>query len=126
VKVYVASAFANAPRVSALLARLQSAGLTVTHDWTTENTASLSPIGRALYLEKAAELDARGVRICDVFVLIDDPKCRGAYTELGIAIGLHKRIFVLGLLTEPNIFLRLPGITYCATEDDLLQVLSSP
>ena len=115
---YVASAFSNKEKVAAIVQMLRAMGHEVSHDWTQQEYA---------YTQHAAihaQEDREGVESCTHFIaLFDEPlKPLNTYVELGIALGLHKHIFVIGDCDKDCIFSRLPGIQRFATLDEFLQV----
>ncbi|MEN2766829.1 nucleoside 2-deoxyribosyltransferase [Ornithinibacillus xuwenensis] len=87
-KFYIASGFDNQAAVHYVRDQLILAGHSHTYDWTKNNRATteeaLRTIGEA---EKAAVADS------DVFIVLL-PGGKGTHTELGIALGLNKKIFI--------------------------------
>lgn len=83
-----------------------------------------------------AQLDARGVESCNTFVaFIDDPHYayRGTFFELGMAIGLGKRVFVVTpthLQSNSSYFWNMtfyhhPSIRRVSSKEDVFQILES-
>jgi len=108
---YVASAFGNKEKVAAIVQTLRAMGHKVSHDWTQQEHA---------YTQHAAihaQEDREGVEGCTHFVaLFDEPlRSLNTYVELGIALGLHKQVYVIGDCDSDCIFSRLPGIKRIAT-----------
>ena len=96
-RVYVAGGAAERLTVARpWIARLQAAGVCVTHDWTVDpgwNDPAPSPVG----LAAAAAADLDGVRRCDVlWLLCPAEKSEGSAAELGAALTLGRRVVVSG------------------------------
>lgn len=97
-RVYVASAFVNKEQVRCAQRTLMRAGHIVTYDWTeSEIPENISLAECKRYLSGEAEKDVRGVETCEALVFIDHPSCKGAYSELGMAIALKKLIIAIGV-----------------------------
>ncbi len=109
--------------VRPMLDQLRSAGIAITHDWTTcpgfdrEST-------REEQMRWAAE-DLDGVRRADLLWLIcPAEKSEGAHAELGFALALGKLIVVSGPANaQHRIFPLLAGIHYPSHADALAMVI---
>lgn len=91
-KFYIASSFKNIEQVRSLASQLKLNGWTHTYDWTQH--------GRANSLEKLADIGSKeisAVKDADMLVVLL-PAGKGSHIELGIALGLGKRIY----LYSPN------------------------
>jgi len=124
-RVYLAGAWGHREKIGAMAAQLELAGHSITYAWYAKS-AGLDRRADALF-------DLRGVLACDVFVAVaDDPAYvyRGTATELGIALGAQKPIY---LVLPPasvesdmrkNVFVDAPGVTQLASWQDVLRVLA--
>lgn len=91
-KFYIATSLLNAEAHNQLRDILVKGGHEITYDWTAHG--SLQGQGTRVFRQKVlAEIE--GVRSCDVLVTIL-PGGKGTHVELGIAIGSHKPIIILG------------------------------
>ncbi|WP_130860246.1 nucleoside 2-deoxyribosyltransferase [Gracilibacillus phocaeensis] len=85
---YIASSFKNRKKVKELANKLKQRGYTYTYDWTQNEKANsferLSNIG---------EKEREGVMNADFFIILL-PGGKGSHIELGIALGLGKRVFL--------------------------------
>lgn len=87
--VYVAGRFEDAGAIRTVIAELVAMGHTITHDWTRFPSTDQC---------ECARRDFDGVRDADfVFMVMDHPThtYRGTCTELGIALGMHKRVLMV-------------------------------
>jgi nucleoside 2-deoxyribosyltransferase len=126
--VYVASKFENTTAVREAHDKLIELGHRVTHDWTYEDASKLTGEEREKYMRLCAHKDLDGVKNCDVLLLINYPKCAGAFTELGIAIALHKHIVVVDAYKEGlphNIFFHLPWVVIAADLEGAVKYIDS-
>lgn len=125
-KVFVSGQIQEKERIQKALARLEEAGLTVTHDWT--RTEDL--IDRVTQAEEAgrrAALDIQGVLAADVYILISDNKepGKGMYAELGAALALKElrgspEVFVVGPQHHQSIFYLHPSVRSVAELEEVL------
>lgn len=115
---YIASAFDNRHKVAAIIKLLREMGHSITHDWTVQEVAYTH------HAAKHAQEDMDGVVACTDFVaLFDEPlHPLNTYVELGMALGLGKRIYVIGNFDKDCIFSKLPGIQRFNALVDFLQV----
>ncbi len=98
-KFYVASKFEHASAVSRAIAELTVAGHAVTLDWTKHEQFDWNKPREAERLAwKYSYLDVEGVRSADVFIMLtyNGLSMRGAYVELGVALGLGKLVYIVG------------------------------
>jgi len=94
-KFYIASSLRNKERVRHLASCLKEKGFLHTYDWTkNENINTIEKLAVIGEAEKSAVLDA------DFFILVL-PGGFGSHTELGMAIGNGKRIYVYSMSNEP-------------------------
>lgn len=94
-KFYIASSLSNKEQVRYLASCLKDKGFLHTYDWTkNENVNTIEKLATIGEAEKRAVLNA------DFFILIL-PGGFGSHTELGMAIGNGKRIYVYAATNEP-------------------------
>ncbi len=125
-RIYVGGAWVERHgRVKPIIASLQEAGHTITHDWTKEDTNSWS---NALHSDSdmpKEERFARARKDCEgileaQWVWILAPHDRGAaglWAEFGIAVGLRKPVMVSGANCRRTIFTELAQALYEKDED---------
>jgi nucleoside 2-deoxyribosyltransferase len=118
VKVYVAGALGDQPRVRELIRSCAAEGHEVEFDWTehpSDITDSEQQRAHAAAMREA-------VMACDVFVLADHVDARGALVELGIALAGAKPAIVCGV-TRPSVFFALPNVHHAESPDELRALL---
>jgi len=94
-KFYIASSLSNKEQVRYLASRLEEKGFLHTYDWTkNENVNTLEKLAAIGEAEKAAVMDAN-------FFILVLPGGFGSHTELGMAIGSGKRIYIYSASNEP-------------------------
>ena len=111
-KIYVATKFEEGPFARKVMESLETAGHTITHDWTVEVQGEVSTLvgeEREKFLVKCAQSDLDGVRHCDVLLLLNHAYGKGMFTELGFAIALMKTVVIVRPKVANNIFFHLPG-----------------
>ncbi|WP_299745880.1 nucleoside 2-deoxyribosyltransferase [uncultured Rossellomorea sp.] len=91
-KFYVASSFQNIDQVRDVCERLKRIGYTHTYDWTQNSRASTVE-----ELRRIGEKEKQAIIESDV-ILVLLPGGKGSHVELGIALGLNKRV----ILYSPN------------------------
>jgi nucleoside 2-deoxyribosyltransferase len=87
-RFYIASGFENKEKVRWVSRKLVEAGHTHTYDWTKNNRASTEGELRAI------GVDERNAVLESDVVLVLLPGGKGTHTELGMAIGLKKNIYL--------------------------------
>jgi hypothetical protein len=125
--VYPASR--NRQRCIDAVTALEAAGHKVTHNW------AIGPACR--YSSADAEIaatDVIGVKTAQVLLLLWEEGMLGANVEFGIALGLGKRIIVVGWFRpdaggsggqgDRNVFYHLPSVVHVATLAEALRVLN--
>ncbi|MCA1319578.1 group-specific protein [Bacillus tianshenii] len=123
-KFYVASGFSNIEKVRYVSGKLKSKGHKHTYDWTLNERAStiedLTTIG---LFEKKAVTESD-------FVIVLLPGGKGTHIELGIALGLNKRIILYSENREiynfdtTSTFYHLPEVEkFVGTLDELIEFL---
>jgi nucleoside 2-deoxyribosyltransferase len=97
-KFYIASSFTNKEAVRTLASCLVKEGFTQTYDWTkNDRAATFEELSRIGEEEKYAVMSA------DFFVMLL-PAGKGSHVELGIALGLGKRVYIYSPDDEMNNF----------------------
>jgi predicted Rossmann-fold nucleotide-binding protein len=91
-KFYIASSFKNINSVREMADQLKYRGFTHTYDWTINDRAST-----LVEMKEIGHKEKEAVMKSD-FVIIILPGGKGTHIELGIALGLGKRIY----LFSPN------------------------
>ncbi|MFD2131929.1 nucleoside 2-deoxyribosyltransferase [Pseudogracilibacillus auburnensis] len=93
-RFYIATSFTNRENVRVLSDRLKLEGYIHTYDWTQNQRANsfeeLSTIG---------ELEIEAVKNSDLLIILL-PAGKGSHIELGIALGLGKRIYIYSPTNE--------------------------
>jgi len=123
-RVYIGASWYEQDAYRKAKAEIEAAGHEVTHDWTTfEGGANNKSTGDEFqaFLRRSADHDYVGVATADVFILLNDWKCGGSYSELGIALALGKCVFVVGCNKRDNIFFHLSRVWRAAS---LIEVLN--
>ena len=106
-RFYVAASLAQAALARQVADALKARGWVHTHDWTTHEHIDKPGTAVPGSLRRASMDDIRGVETADVVICLM-PGGRGTYCELGAAIALSKRIFVVAQ-TEAAL---MEGYTY--------------
>lgn len=118
-KFYTASSFKNIESVRNINQELQRIGCIHTYDWTQNDRASSRE-----ELERIGREEKRAVMESD-FIIVLLPAGKGSHIELGIALGLGKKVFLYSPenaeLAAPSTFYHLPEVEQCfGSLDDLL------
>lgn len=95
-KFYVAGKWHDKGTVQNVMREIRTGGHVVTHDWTTYEIKYTDEEER---MRIAAAKDIEGVCDCDVLIAImidPDYAYRGTFTEIGAAIALGKKAYVIG------------------------------
>lgn len=105
-KIYVAGKYQEREIISQLMRALERQGHTITCDWTSHVYAT--PEVHASYCVD----DCKGVQDCELYLgIFQHPfRYRGALVELGIALGLSKKIIIVGHAEDDCIFMLHPDI----------------
>lgn len=124
--VYIAAHNQTDARV--LSETLRREGHSIISDWVFAQNLTFAPPAHPV--EERIQIafnDVRQVQKCDVLVLLEpDPVVRvpgGKFVEVGVALGLNKRVFVLG--SRANMLMWHPLVTACETTWDLISELRS-
>lgn len=100
-RFYVASKFERKEEVKAIMRSLRLAGHTIVGDWTSHSTDGEDPGDVVALLRAFAREDRDSVVAADAVVLLHDERCKGGFTELGVALGARERI---GILDRPHVY----------------------
>lgn len=131
--VYVASKFENKEVVRHAQKLLMDAGFFISYDWTPSSIEGMSPEKAKAHQEKQAVKDLEGVINADTLFFICYPGMKGAYVELGIALGYSqacarskiKNIVIVGRDVANNVFFFLPpgiaNLTFAETLEEGVQ-----
>lgn len=125
-KFYVASSFKNTEQVRYVSGKLKSMGHIHTYDWTqNEKASTLEDLKHIGQLEKDAVAEA------DLVVVLL-PGGKGSHIELGIALGLSKKIVLYSPdqsiynFTTTSTFYHLPEVEkIIGTLDELVEFLGA-
>jgi hypothetical protein len=103
-KFYVAGKWEDRKNIRKLMDKIRGFGHAITYDWTIDE--------ELLDREVKTMSDTRGVQECDAYVgrFIEKNHYRGALVELGIALGLGKRIYIIGHSEDECIFTNHPSV----------------
>ena len=123
-RIYIAGKWSDKDTIKKYMNQLQKVGHTITHDWTSyesnvENKKS-----------DMAFKDVQGVAFADVLIVVmTDPKYqyRGSFTELGVALGLLKDVYIIcsddNSDCKTNVFFHHPSIVHVKSWDECLSKL---
>ena len=106
-KIYIAGKWQERKNVRKCMEELVSMGHEITCDWTDHEYGSDGVIGD---LSKFAEDDMEGVRSCDIVIALmtEGYHHKGSLCEMGGAIALGKRVYVIGNAADSCIFINHP------------------
>ncbi|KAA0561789.1 group-specific protein [Bacillus sp. CH30_1T] len=123
---YVASSFHNIKQVRDVSERLKRKGYIHTYDWTQNSRASTVE-----ELKKIGEKEKQAIIDSDV-ILVLLPGGKGSHVELGIALGLNKRVILYSPHNElsdfalTTTFYHLPEVEVCAgTVEELVDYVTA-
>lgn len=111
-KFYIGSGMKNCELVNSYAEILKENGWEQTYDW----VKNVHNEGSVKELTEYAQLEQQGILDSEVFILVL-PGGRGAHIELGMALALHKKIFLCSHMEEAFrlentvAFYGLPNIT---------------
>ncbi|WNQ11113.1 nucleoside 2-deoxyribosyltransferase [Paenibacillus aurantius] len=95
-KFYVASSFKNMESVQEVARRLQDRGYRQTYDWTVNQDVTTIE-----QLKDIGEKEKNAVMESD-FIVVIIPAGKGSHVELGIALGLGKKVYLYSPNHEVN------------------------
>lgn len=116
-KIYVAARFDNKEEAIEAMHRFWGEGHEISYDWTVHEGAEYGAEA-----SRQAMLDLGGVATADVFVLLASENMRGAFIELGVAMALYKRIYVVNSPGN-TIFYSHPLIHHVKSIDEVINKL---
>ena len=119
-KFYIAGKFEERAEVRKLMDKVEELGHTITCDWTKHEQ------GGKDFLVHYAIADVEGVRGCDVYVgrFINENSYKGALSEMGMALGLDKKVVVIGHAIDSCIFTNHPNVLKLESEEAFLSELA--
>lgn len=112
-KIYVAGKWSDRKSIGDKINILEKMSYTITHNWTLVETPQFgrTPEMRRLF----ADLDVNGVKDASLLIVdMTDPDYayRGTWTEIGIALGLGKEIWIISKKPSTNVFYHATGIIH--------------
>ncbi|MBT2641468.1 group-specific protein [Bacillus sp. ISL-41] len=126
-KFYVASSFRNIDAVNFVTKQLVNKGYMHTYDWTKNAEAREEKTFTFEFLKVIGQNEKDAVIESD-FLVVLLPGGKGTHIELGIALGLGKRIFLyspdraIDHLDTTSTFYHLPEVVKCyGTLDELVE-----
>lgn len=122
--IYVASKFENKEKVREAINLLTQAGHDIAADWTQHSLEGVPEDKKKNYQIECAYYDFNAVKRCHVLILLDHPNMKGAYTEVGIALGAYKPVIVVGKIYD-NIFFHLPNVELVDTIEQAILSLAN-
>lgn len=122
-KFYIASRFDKKKEIKNVMQFLQNRGHTVTTDWTKHKPIKPYSEHQEIAKDYAIE-DMEGVKNCDIFILLSDEAGTGIYIELGVALALGKKIFVVGPHDDRSMFFFHPQVARRTTIDEVFKELA--
>jgi len=140
-KIYVAGKWKEREKVRSIMDMLEARGHIITCDWTKHTLPENIELDRA-HKEKSfikdynwaknghktyAKEDLNGVRTCDVLVAYmpdTDVFYKGAWIEVGIALGLDKKVIIIGK-DVTTVFLSLSNITVVSYKEEAFSIIDS-
>ena len=111
-RIYVATKWSDREHAHEVMNWLEGLGHTIVLDWTQHEGSGLS---------KAAVNDAVAVCAADVLVFLADhgEHFKGAYVEMGMAMGAGKTVIVVGHKADGCVFTHHPTVYKVDTIDEL-------
>jgi hypothetical protein len=107
-RVYVAGKFEERSSIRTLMDALKEQGCSITVDWTVHEYTDIE------YPVEYAIEDVNGVAKCDTYIglFLNENSYKGALVELGVALGLKKRIMIIGHAIDSCIFANHPRVEH--------------
>lgn len=126
-RIYLAARYSRRNEMRAFAQKLRERGLVVTSRWLDEDKPLNTHLGDDTdeFYREAAEIDLEDLRKADTIVFFaEDPHVGtprgGRHVEFGYAIGLGKRLIVIG--AHENIFHYLPAVQCFRNQEDFLEL----
>lgn len=124
-RVYITGKWSDKDTIREYMNQLEKLGHTITHDWTTSYESNAE--------NKKSDIafnGVQGVAFAEVvIVVLTDPKYsyRGSFTELGVALGLLKDVYVIchdkNSDCRTNVFFHHPSIVHVESWGECLSKL---
>lgn len=118
-KIYAAGKWEDRGAVRKLQEALIKLGHTITVDWTWHEKADGGyPIQYSID-------DIKGVQLADAFVglFVGDYRYKGALVEMGAALGLGKKVYLIGHAIDSCLFSKHPLVQQFETELEFLNYI---
>lgn len=131
-RFYIAARFSKRPECNALAQQLKAMGHTITSRWVKPDSDHVMPTGLSEQAadaerERFAHEDFIDVMVCDAMLsLMEEPRSNsrgGRHVEFGIALGLSKRMFIIG--PRETVFHHLPNVIHFADNQQFLSYMES-
>lgn len=127
--IYVAGKWEEKEAVRWVIAELRNADHEITFDWTEARNIGNNTMYREAKLRTHAIHDYHGVMDADVLVAVLTNekaylgKSQNRYAEISMALGAHKRVFIIGAPREDFLFWRLPEVRCMKTVRGIIDAL---
>lgn len=116
-RVYLAARYSRKNEIKALIPVFGSHGISVGSRWLHETSPPDTTLDKVTpeFCQETASTDLEDIEMCDALVffaenpLVGTPR-GGRHVEFGFALGIGKRIVVIG--EKENIFHYLPGVVH--------------
>lgn len=127
-KIYIAARFSKRPEANQLARKLQALGHTITSRWVKPDCDHVLPTGLSQQAaddqrRRFAQEDFDDVQACDMLVsLMEEPRSNsrgGRHVEFGIALGMGKRLVIIG--PRETVFHHLPMIEHFIGVDEFIR-----
>lgn len=111
-KFFISGKFEDKENIRKLQQAVKDLGHEITEDWTYHEYSDKG------YPVEYAKSDIEGVKNCDVYVgrFVADYNYKGAFVEMGVALGLGKTVYTIGHAIDSCIFIHHPNVL--CFEDD--------
>lgn len=129
-KFFISGQIDDADSIKTIIASVEKAGHTITHNWTTTDTFLDSEQDKLNDPKEAglrARNDMEGVLRSDIYVLSSNNQNvgKGMYVELGAALALNEatgkpRVYIIGELNHLSVFYLHPAVVRKKTIEDVL------
>ncbi len=118
-KFFISGKFEDRLNIRYLQNELKKMGHEITEDWTYHEYSDKG------YPEEYAISDIEGVSKADTFVgrFVADYNYKGAFVEMGVALGQGKRCFVIGHAIDSCIFLHHPLVRRVESDKEFLKLI---
>lgn len=119
-KFYVASKWQDRELVQQVQQELISRGHEITLDWTTHVDPKEDSV-----LQEWALRDVEGAASCNTYIglFVNNHVYTGALVEMGIALGMGNRVWIVGSVIDSCIFMNHPLVTKFPDVETMLKIL---